>query len=558
MSEQTGLRKLLVLHGPALESEGILGFVREHFDVHLAEDLDEALSALREGSFDAVLAETADFLPLERGVVSQQAAAILDTLGEGVCIVAPGGELVWANPRLREFLPSVLDPLRDVCVEAYHEFCSPSRQRLEGGRRFSLMPGDGKYYEVICSPLRDRQDQVRQVAAVVVDATRQLRQQQTLNAIDRAGRALAQLDRKTLSQRNAAQRLELLREQIIRCSRDVLDYQHFAVLLLDEKTNRLEMIVSEGICEAARRYEFFANVENNGICGYVAATGRSYVCRDVCEDPRYRQGMEGARSSLTVPLRLHDKVIGVVNVESDRVGAFGEEDRQFAEIFGHHVAMALHILELLVFERYTVRTQVSDSISAELDGPLNDVITEASELMEDYIGHDDLRARLTRIIDRASQARQTVQQWGKAPVRGSLAEPGSPQETDGVLGGKRVLVADDEEPIRQTVTKVLRRLGCEVVVACGGSEAIERIQAEPFDLVISDIRMPGATGYDVFAASKARRADCPVILMTAFGYDPNHSIMRANHAGLSAVLFKPFKVQQLLDECRAALAPSAP
>ena len=557
MSEQTRLRKLLVLHGPAMESEGILGFVRQHFEVHLAQDLDEALSALREDWFDAVLAETADFLPLERGVVSQQAAAILDTLGEGVCIVSPGGELVWANPRLREFLPSVLDPLREVCVEAYHEFSAPSRRRLAGGRRFSLKPGDGKYYEVICSPLRDRQDQVRQVAAVVVDATRQLRQQQTLNAIDRAGRALAQLDRQALSHRDAAQRLELLREQIIRCSRDVLDYQHFAVLLLDEKTNRLEMIVSEGICEAARRYEFFANVENNGICGYVAATGRSYICHDVCEDPQYRQGMEGARSSLTVPLRLHDRIIGVLNVESDRVGAFGEEDRQFAEIFGNHVAMALHILDLLVFERYTARTQVSDSISAELDGPLNDAIAEAMELMEDYIGHDDLRGRLTRIIDLASQARHTVQQWGKSAVVGGLAEGDSPREPDPLLAGKRVLVADDEEPIRQTVTKILSSLGCEVAAVCGGSEAIERLGAQGFDLVISDIKMPGATGYEVFAASKAHNADCPVILMTAFGYDPDHSIVRANQEGLSAVLFKPFKVEQLLAECRAALAPSA-
>ena len=45
----------------------------------------------------------------------------------------------------------------------------------------------------------------------------------------------------------------------------------------------------------------------------------------------------------------------------------------------------------------------------------------------------------------------------------------------------------------------------------------------------------------------------PVIFMTGFGYDPNHSIIRAHQEGLTAVLFKPFKVEQLLGEIRNAL-----
>jgi DNA-binding NtrC family response regulator len=45
----------------------------------------------------------------------------------------------------------------------------------------------------------------------------------------------------------------------------------------------------------------------------------------------------------------------------------------------------------------------------------------------------------------------------------------------------------------------------------------------------------------------------PVILMTGFGYDPNHSIVRASQEGLAAVLFKPFRVEQLLAETRKAI-----
>jgi DNA-binding NtrC family response regulator len=65
--------------------------------------------------------------------------------------------------------------------------------------------------------------------------------------------------------------------------------------------------------------------------------------------------------------------------------------------------------------------------------------------------------------------------------------------------------------------------------------------------------MPDKTGYDVFAAAHKRNTSTPVILMTGFGYDPNHSIVRASQEGLQAILFKPFKVEQLLGEVRKAL-----
>jgi CheY-like chemotaxis protein len=264
-------------------------------------------------------------------------------------------------------------------------------------------------------------------------------------------------------------------------------------------------------------------------------------------------GLSTARSSLTVPLRLHDRVIGVLNVESDAVGAFNEEDRQFAEIFANYVAMALHVLNLLVYERHNAHTQVTDLVCADLSGPLNDIVTEASELLEDYIGHDDLRARLRSIIDLASTARKKVQQIQQAPRSGVLSAGAGPGSYDPVLAGRRVLVVDDEELIRTTIHDVLEPCGCEVQVASNGSEAIGMIGQTCFDLVISDIKMPGATGYEVFAAAKAACGETEVILITGFGYDPHHSIVRANREGLAAVLMKPFKVKELLDQCRAAI-----
>jgi len=173
--------------------------------------------------------------------------------------------------------------------------------------------------------------------------------------------------------------------------------------------------------------------------------------------------------------------------------------------------------------------------------------------MEEYIGHDQLRARLGEIIDRASQARKRIQQLMQAPAGGMMSIPAEPVRKDPVLTGKRILVADDEELIRQTIRDVLCPYGCQVDVAGDGEEAMRLLGAARYDLVISDIKMPGATGYEVFAAAKEASPRTKVILITGFGYDPDHSIIRSRPGGLSAVLMKPFKVKQLLDECRSAL-----
>jgi CheY-like chemotaxis protein len=284
----------------------------------------------------------------------------------------------------------------------------------------------------------------------------------------------------------------------------------------------------------------------------VAATGRSYICPDVTKDHRYLPGLPEAQSTLTVPLRLHDAVVGVLNVEADRPSAFGEEDRQFAEIFANYVALALHILNLLVHERHSTHTQIEGSIVAEFSGPVNDIVTEATELMEDYIGHDDIRKRIQSIIDQAAAVRAAIGRFSRGEPAFLL--PHEPVQEDPILTGKRVLVADDEESIRVTIRDVLVPYGMTVDLACDGLQAKERLGQARYDLVISDIRMPGASGYDVFAHVKSSSPETRFILITGFGYDPDHSIVRANQQGLDAVIFKPFKVKQLLDECRSALS----
>jgi CheY-like chemotaxis protein len=255
-----------------------------------------------------------------------------------------------------------------------------------------------------------------------------------------------------------------------------------------------------------------------------------------------------------VPLRLHDKVIGIFNVESRKRNAFDEDDRQFAEIFGRYVAIAINILDLMVVERVSTSHVVADTVCSEVSGPLNDISSDANALMEDYIGNDDLRAKLQAILDNVGTIRSTLRQaqtgtntavLGAKDVKGTNDDP--------VLAGAEVLVADDEPNIRTTISDVLKKYKCHVTMAACGADAIALIEQRRFDLVVSDIKMPDKTGYEVFAAARRVSTTMPVILMTGFGYDPNHSIVRASQEGLAAVLFKPFKVDNLLTEVRKAL-----
>jgi CheY-like chemotaxis protein len=406
---------------------------------------------------------------------------------------------------------------------------------------------------MIASPVINPAGQVVQVVAVVWDATGTRRLQQKIDAIDKAGRELVRLEGDALAKMNVGQRLKLLEDKIISFTRDLMHFDHFAIRVLDRRTNKLEMVISAGLPPEALNVELFADTEGNGISGYVAATGRSYICPDVQRDPRYVMGLDSAQSSLTVPLSLHDRVIGVFNIESRQRAAFNEDDRQFAEIFGRYVAIALNILNLMVVERVSTSHKVADEVCTEVAGPLNDIASDANALMDEFIGHDDLRQRLQQIIDNVKGIQKALHQVAQGPNSTVLGVAEDKGEADPIIAGARILVADDEPNIRTTISDILRKYKAQVTVCDNGGEAIRQIEASDFQLVISDIKMPDKTGYDVFAAARKRSQTVPVILMTGFGYDPNHSIVRASQEGLQAVLFKPFKVGQLLAEIRKAL-----
>jgi len=80
----------------------------------------------------------------------------------------------------------------------------------------------------------------------------------------------------------------------------------------------------------------------------------------------------------------------------------------------------------------------------------------------------------------------------------------------------RILIADDQDILRDSLATTLARQGYEVVAAADGQAALDRLQQERFDLLISDLKMPRLSGLDLLAAARRLRPDMPVVLMTAF------------------------------------------
>jgi len=79
-----------------------------------------------------------------------------------------------------------------------------------------------------------------------------------------------------------------------------------------------------------------------------------------------------------------------------------------------------------------------------------------------------------------------------------------------------------------------------------------------YDAIIADIRLPDLTGYEFMVKLQEIMEHVPLILMTGFGYDPGHSIVKARQAGLQAVLYKPFRLDQLLQNVEQVIAAPAP
>jgi len=121
---------------------------------------------------------------------------------------------------------------------------------------------------------------------------------------------------------------------------------------------------------------------------------------------------------------------------------------------------------------------------------------------------------------------------------------------------RKVLVVDDDPAVRKSIDRVLTGKGYAVITAENGEEALRKLNEEKYDLVYTDIRMPGMSGLEVAEQVKARKPWTPVVIITGYGTDAAQA--RAKAAGVSSFVHKPLSPKMIEDSARDALAAPAP
>ncbi len=120
---------------------------------------------------------------------------------------------------------------------------------------------------------------------------------------------------------------------------------------------------------------------------------------------------------------------------------------------------------------------------------------------------------------------------------------------------RKVLVVDDDPVVSKSFDRVLTSKGYAVITAQNGEEAMRKLSEENYDVVYTDIRMPGMSGLEVAEQVKARKPWTPVVIITGYGTEAAES--RARAAGVVSFMHKPLSPEMIEDSARDALAAPA-
>ncbi len=537
----------------------------ELFDIVAVENLWDAVDVLQQDVFAAIHIVESPEASIDQIQDIKLNALILESMPDGAVLLDAENKIVWHNACMQRWCDSELLVGKNFyAVLSSPEILGPdycplhTAMSLQAPSNSTLRTADNRYFHIHAVPSTVGPDPANHLVVTVRDVTTKMHQQQKMEAIQKAGMELADLKPEELKHMSVDERIELLKSNIVHFTGELLNYDVMEIRLIDRKTGRLEPLLAVGIEQEAAVRELFAQPHGNGVTGFVAATGKSYLCENTSEDPLYLLGARDAKSSITVPLISHDEMLGTFNVESPDLCAFDESDLQFLERFGSDVAAALGTLELLVAEKATTAAESVEAIHTAVALPIDDILNETVNLMERYIGHEpEVVARLESILRNARDIKRVIQKVGQAMTPSEAVPQSLQTELRPLLTGRRILVADADENVRVAAHALLERYQCAVETSHDGVETLSMVRnitsLGGYDLVLADIRLPDMNGFELMQKLASITDSLPLVLMTGFGYDPGHSIVKARQAGLKEVLYKPFRLDQLLETVERVL-----
>ena len=116
---------------------------------------------------------------------------------------------------------------------------------------------------------------------------------------------------------------------------------------------------------------------------------------------------------------------------------------------------------------------------------------------------------------------------------------------------RKVLVVDDDPVVGKSFDRVLSGKGYAVITASSGQEALNKLETEDYDVVYTDIKMPGMSGLEMAEQMKQSRPWLPVVIVTGYGSPGNEA--RAEAAGVSGFLRKPLSPEMIEESAEKAL-----
>jgi len=273
--------KILLICDSPENTRHLLADAADSHEVLAVQNLMQALAHLRRESFAGVFV-AAEYVhqAFEIGKLLQN-EQILEGMPDGVMLLDSDNIIIWSNSRLKEW--SHRD---NVVGENFYSilgspeilgqiFC-PFHTALATGQATgsTLRSGENRYYHMHAVPLGEVEGPARHLIVAIREVTHEIHQQQKLAAIHQAGMELADLSPDELFQMAVAERIELLKSNILHFTRDLLHFDVVEIRLLDPKTNRLEPLLAVGMDPEAAARVLYALPQNNGVTGFVAATAR--------------------------------------------------------------------------------------------------------------------------------------------------------------------------------------------------------------------------------------------------------------------------------------------
>jgi CheY-like chemotaxis protein len=207
----------------------------------------------------------------------------------------------------------------------------------------------------------------------------------------------------------------------------------------------------------------------------------------------------------------------------------------------------------LAAQRMNAAQESVEEIHRQVAVPIDEIVCDVTYVTERLQDVDpELRERLEQILSTARGIKEVIHKVGRTLAPTDAVPVTGPEKRE-KLRGKRVLVVDGDELVRSSAHALLEPHDCVVETVQRGSEAESLVRhglpAYNYHAVISGVKLPDMTGFELMMRLQPMVQPVPLILSQEFGWDAGHTLVKARQAGLHpcGCVIKPFKERQLLD-----------